>query len=492
MKLYRIRGGVHPKDNKAPTAGKPIEDLPLARRLYIPLQQHIGAPAEPRVAIGQRVLKGELLAHSQGLVSAPVHAPSSGIITAIGDYTAPHPSGLPVSTITLETDGLDEAVPPGEEINPFLLSGTEIAARVGSAGIVGMGGAAFPSAIKLNSSSRIRTLIINGGECEPYLTADDRLMREYAEQIVDGVRIMLHALRSIDAMIAIEDNKPEALAAIRAAAKPYRFVQAISIPSRYPMGSEKHMIQALTGKEVPAGKRPSDLGIVVHNVGTAYAVHRALRFHEPLTSRIVTISGGAVREPKNLRVAIGTPIKALFDYCGGFKLASERLLMGGPMMGQIMPSDMVPVVKGTNGVIALAKSEVTIQAPMSCIRCSRCVEACPCGLLPLEMAARARHNDLDGVLDYGLMDCISCGSCSYVCPSNIPLVQYFNYAKGLYAHAQAEQRKNEQIRELAAKRSERMVRLEREKKEAAMRAKAERDRKKAAAADKATPERADA
>jgi len=488
MKLFRIRGGVHPKDNKAPSANKAIETLPISKRLYIPLQQHIGAPAEPRVEIGQRVLKGELLADSQGAVSAPVHSPSSGIITAIGDYTAPHPSGLPVSTVTLETDGLDESPPLDEEINPFLLSSEEVAARVGAAGIVGMGGATFPSAIKLNPGSHIHTLIINGGECEPYLTADDRLMREHAQEIIDGVRIMLHALHSIKAMIAIENNKPEALAAIREAAKPYRFVQAISIPSRYPMGSEKHMIQALTGKEIPAGQRPADLGVVVHNVGTAYAIHRALRFNEPLTSRIVTVSGGAVAEPKNLRVAIGTPIKELLDYCGVKEGAAERILMGGPMMGQAMPSFDVPVVKGSNGVIALAKSEITLEAPMPCIRCGSCVSACPCGLLPLEMSTRARHNDLDGVLDYGLMDCISCGSCSYVCPSNIPLVQYFNYAKGLYAHAQAEQRKNDQTRELAAKRAERMERLAREKKEKAAKAKAERDRKKAEAAAKAAAE----
>lgn len=491
MKLFQIRGGVHPDDNKASSASQAIEPLPLAKYLYIPLQQHVGAPADPRVEVGQRVLKGELLAYSQGAISAPVHAPSSGVIVDICDHTAPHPSGLPVSTIVLETDGLDQTLPAltQEEVNPFLLSGEEIALRVGAAGIVGMGGATFPSAVKLNPKANIKTLIINGGECEPYLTADDRLMREHAEQIVDGVRIMLHGLRSIDAMIAIEDNKPEALKAIREAAKPHRFVQAISIPSRYPMGSEKHMIQTLTGKEVPAGKRPADLGLVVHNVGTAYAVHRALRFNEPLTSRIVTVSGGAALKPKNLRVAIGTPIQALLDHCGVVSSSCERILMGGPMMGQAMPSTDVPVVKGSNGIIALDKSEITIQEPMPCIRCGSCVSACPCGLMPLEMAARAKQNDLDGTLEFGLMDCISCGSCSYVCPSNIPLVQYFNYAKGLHAHALADAKKADQTRELAAARNQRLERLAREKKEKMARQKAERERKKAEeAAKKATQE----
>ncbi len=490
MKLFRIRGGVHPEDNKAPTAGKPIEDLPLSKYLYIPLQQHIGAPAEPAVEVGQYVLKGQLLAYSQGAVSAPVHAPTSGTIVAIGEHTAPHPSGLPVSTITLESDGLDKTQSDGEEINPFLLSSEEIAARVGAAGIVGMGGATFPSAIKLNPQADIHTLIINGGECEPYLTADDRLMREHAEEIVDGIRIMLHALRSIEAMVAIEDNKPEALAAMRIAAKPYRFVQVVSIPSRYPMGSEKHMIQTLTGKEIPAGQRPADLGVVVHNVGTAYAVHRALRFGEPLTSRIVTVSGGATLAPKNLRVAIGTPISELLAFCGVTPGSYDRILMGGPMMGQAMPSTDVPIVKGSNGVIALDESEVTIQEPMPCIRCGSCVSACPCGLLPLEMAARAKHNDLDGTMEFGLMDCISCGSCSYVCPSNIPLVQYFNYAKGLHAHAMAEQRKNEQTKVLAEARTLRLEKEEQEKKEKMARQKAERERKKAEEAAKKAAEEA--
>ena len=484
MKLFRFRGGVHPEGHKHPTAGCAIERFPLPKRLYIPLQQHIGAPAEPEVVVGQQVLKGQLLACSQGAVSAPVHAPTSGTIVAIGDYTAPHPSGLTVPTITLEPDGEDRWIETHGIDDPFTADPDEIAARVGAAGIVGMGGATFPSAVKLGLRKKhlIDTLIINGGECEPYLTCDDRLMRERTEQVVDGIRIMMHGLQSSRALVAIEDNKPEAIEAMSTASENCAEVTVVKVPSRYPMGSEKQMIQTLTGKEVPPGKLSADIGVIVHNVGTAYAVHEAIRLGRPLVSRIVTAGGGATQAPKNLEVPLGTLIEDLLAFCGGHTETPVRLVMGGPMMGQVMPHAQVPVVKGTNGVIALTAKEVKPGAEMPCIRCGRCVAACPCGLMPLEMAARARKGDVDGATAYGLGDCISCGSCSYVCPSNIPLVQYFNYAKGLIATRREDQRRNDFTRELAEQRTQRLEREAKAKAEAAAKRKAAKEAKEKAEA----------
>lgn len=476
MKLFRIRGGVHPDDNKALTAEQAIEDLPLPPRLHIPLQQHIGLPAEPVVQPGDQVLKGQLLAHSQGAVSAPVHAPSSGLIRKIGDYPAHHPSGLAVRTIVLETDGREQWVEQSEETaDPLQMSPAEIATRVAAAGIVGMGGATFPSAVKLNLHTRyaLHTLVINGAECEPFLTCDDRLMREHSGQIIDGVRIMARALGTARIIIAIENNKPQAQQAMQAAAAVDPAIVVAYLPTRYPMGSEKHLVQTLTGRETPARGLTADIGVVVHNAATALAVHEALRHGRPLLSRVVTVSGDAVRSPKNLRVPLGTPVQALIDHCGGFVREAQQLISGGPMMGQPLPGLRVPIVKGSNGILALGDAPQADDMP--CIRCGSCVQACPCGLLPLEMAGHARSGDLDGALDYGLGDCISCGSCAYVCPSNIPLVQYFKHAKGAVAERSRNAAKQEEIRLLS---EQRQIRLEKQKqaKRAAMAA-----RKKAAA-----------
>ncbi|OMH37953.1 electron transport complex subunit RsxC [Motiliproteus sp. MSK22-1] len=492
MKLFGFRGGVHPEALKHHTEAHPIRKLPMPRRLYIPLQQHIGAPAKAEVEAGDRVDKGQLLARSQGLISAPVHAPTSGTIVAIEERPAPHPTGLPVKTIVIETDGQDRsflnATAAGD---PFNLSPEEIANRVGQAGIVGMGGATFPSAVKLmpNPNSPIHTLIINGSECEPYLTCDDRLMQERPNEVIDGIRLIRHALKANCAILAIEDNKPAAYAAMMHAAEETGGVQVIQIPSRYPMGWEKQLVQIVTGHEIPHGQLPGGVGVCVHNVGTAFAIHRTLRADHPLLSRIVTVSGGAIKRPQNLEVPIGALISDLIEFCGGLTEPPARLVMGGPMMGQVMPHQQVPIVKGSSGILALSHHEIDDGPERPCIRCGRCVMACPVGLMPLEMGAKMRSDDVTGAEALGVQDCISCGCCSYVCPSKIPLVQYFNYAKGELQSRRAAKSKTDQTREWAQARIERLEREALEKAELKAQRAAAKAEKEARSAERKAAEK---
>jgi electron transport complex protein RnfC len=473
MKLFQIHGGIHPDYRKGQTSERPIVAMPLPAALYIPLQQHIGAPAEDLVAVGDLVKKGQIIARSQGAVSAAQHAPTSGRITAITEVPAPHPSGLSQMTIILEPDGKDEwADLPQGYADPFALDAQAINERVAASGIVGMGGAAFPSAIKLNLGAKLKleTLLLNGAECEPYLTCDDRLMREYADEIIDGSRIMALALGAPRIVIAIEQNKPEAIAIMTKAASAYHNVQVAAVPVQYPMGSERHLVQAITGRETPARKLTADIGVVVHNVATARAVHQAVRFGRPLLSRIVTVSGGAIREPNNVEVRIGTKISDLVEFCGGFAVRPERLVNGGPMMGQPLPTLESPVVKGTSGILGLTAEEINDRPTSPCIRCGTCVTICPCGLSPVEMSSFIRKDNLEGASKLGVMDCISCGSCSWVCPSHIPLVHYFNYAKGTLNGLDRERRKNERVKTLVEARTVRVEKVA-EAKKAAMAAK---------------------
>ncbi len=486
FKLFSIRGGVHPQDRKQLSADQAIESLPLPPLLHIPLQQHIGAPAEPLVRRGDQVKKGALLARSQGAISAPVHAPTSGRIMGIGGYPAHHASGLSVRTITLKPDGRDEWIDNLDPVaDPFSLEPDEIARRVAKAGIVGMGGATFPSAVKLNLRRRysLHTLVINGAECEPYLTCDDRLMRERSDAVLDGVRLMAHGLGVDRVLFAIEDNKPAAQLAMRSAAANHPAVTVVGLPTRYPMGSEKHLVQALTGKETPARGLTADIGIVVHNVATALAVHEALREGRPLISRVMTVSGAAIRTPRNLLVPLGTPLSHLIDYCGGFSQEPSRLISGGPMMGQPLPSTRVPVVKGSNGLLALTDEEIQAGREMPCIRCASCVQACPCGLVPLEMAAHIRAGSLDSSVKLGLLDCIACGSCAYVCPSHIPLAHCFNFAKGELAARQRTQHKQGETKRLAEARTLRMEAAKQAKRAAMLKRKQEQATQKAPAAE---------
>ena len=460
MKLYTIRGGIHPEYRKELASEKAIVALPMPSALYIPLQQHIGAPAEVLVKAGDKVRKGQMIARSQGAISAPQHASTSGTIVAITEVAAPHPSGLPQSTIVLEPDHLDEwADLPAAIADPFAADPQLIRERVAASGIVGMGGAAFPSAVKLNlgQQKKLQILLLNGAECEPYLTCDDRLMREYADEIVDGARIMAHALGTPRVVIGIEQNKPQAIEIMTRASASHAHIEVFAAPVQYPMGSERHLVQAITGLETPAKMLTADLGIVVHNVATARAVHHAVRFGRPLVARVVTVSGGAIRVPNNVLAPIGTRVADLIEFCGGFSARPESIVNGGPMMGQPLASLEAPVVKGTSGILALTAEEINDRPTSPCIRCGTCITVCPCGLSPVEMAAFIKKDKLDGATKLGVMDCVSCGSCSWACPSHIPLVHYFNYAKGMIRDQDSENRKNDRVKTLAEVRT---IRLE--------------------------------
>jgi electron transport complex protein RnfC len=476
-KIFSTRHwGVHPDDHKRPAADVPVRSLPVPPHLFVPLSQHVGAAARPRVVVGQKVLKGECLAEAQGNISAPIHAPTSGTILAIDEITAPHPSGLPLLAVSIDPDGDDRWLDCQGLNDPFSETPQAIAKRVAEAGVVGLGGATFPSSVKLalGLRSEIDTLIVNGSECEPYLSCDDRLMRDKASEIVKGVRVMLHSTGAKQALVGIEDNKPEAIAAMRKAVEGYGEVKICPVPARYPMGSDRQLIVELTGREVPSDARAADVGVIVHNVGTANAVYQAIYLGRPLISRLMTLNGGAMKAPGNYEVRIGTMISDVLAYAGGFREEPARLIMGGPMMGSVLPHARVPVVKGTAGILAFSAAEVSEQESRHCIRCGSCIKACPMGLMPLEMAAYVRAEKLDGAEKIGLSDCISCGCCSYVCPSHIPLVQYFTYAKGALSAQTRAQLRQEAAKKLVQARQERLDREAREKQEAAARRKAER------------------
>lgn len=476
--------GVHPADHKRPASDVPTRKLPIPPRLHLMLSQHVGAPSRPIVLVGEKVKKGQLIAAAQGNISAPLHASTSGTISAIGEITAPHASGLTGMAISIDSDGEDAWIETEVIADPFSLSPEDIAKRVAAAGVVGLGGATFPSSVKLNLGrrSKIDTLIMNGSECEPYLSCDDRLMRDRAADIVTGIRLMLISTGAGEARVGIEDNKPEAIAAMREAAARFDNVSIFPVPARYPMGSDRQLIVELTGREVPSDARAADVGVIVHNVGTAYAVQQAVCLGRPLLSRVMTLNGGAAATPGNYEVPLGTLISDLVAFTGGTRGDVAKLVMGGPMMGTILPHMRVPVIKGTSGILLLDAKEAAGGEVEDCIRCGSCVKACPMGLLPLEMSARIRNDEMDAAADLGLADCIACGCCAYVCPSHIPLVQYFYHAKGdLYARERTKLR-TEATKKMALQRQERLEREQREKVEAAAKRKAERAAAAAAAA----------
>ena len=463
--LFKFKGGVHPPDHKAESNTRPVHAAPLPRKLVIPLRQHIGNPAKPVVEVGDRVLKGQPIGSADSYISAAVHASSSGIITAIGPAVVPHASGLPDDCITIETDGLDGWIVHAP-IDYRAMEPADLRMRLRDLGLVGLGGAVFPSAVKLDPGAThpCPTLILNGGECEPWITCDDVLMRRHADEILQGVAVMKHLLGSTEILVGIEDNKPEAIAAMLAAAQKMDFaIEVVAVPTIYPGGGAKQLIETLTGKQVPSGKLSTDIGIQVFNVGTAYALARAVHHGEPLISRLITVAGHVLR-PQNFEVLIGTPMQLLIDLAGD-RDGTTRAVMGGPMMGVPMPSTDVPVVKATNCIL-VQSNELFPPLPkaLPCIRCTRCAEVCPAVLQPQELFRFAKAGDFGRAQEYNLFDCIECGCCSYVCPSRIPLVDFYRYAKSEIWAREKEKR----AADLARERHEfRQFRLEREKKEKA-------------------------
>ncbi|HFC53524.1 MAG TPA: electron transport complex subunit RsxC [Gammaproteobacteria bacterium] len=461
MRLWSFHGGIEVPGHKEISTTRPVEPAPLPKRLILPLSQHLGAPAEPLVAEGEEVLKGQMIASPAGFVSAPLHASSSGKVVAIGEHPVPHPSGLSAPCITIETDGEERWV-EREQRDFRQLEPAEIRETVRQAGIVGLGGAGFPAFIKLNPGRTIKTLILNGAECEPYITSDDMLMRERPEQILRGLLIIRRAVQARRCIIAVEDNKPEAERSLRQALGSMKEdaddIEIVTIPARYPAGGEKQLIRVVTGQEVPSGGLPVQVGVVCHNVSTAVAVYRAVELGEPLISRYVTITGGAVAEPRNLEVLIGTPVEELLQLCGTDPGAVQEVIMGGPMMGISLASLGVPLVKTGNCLLAVGRGEIEHPEVMPCIRCGNCAEACPMSLLPQQMYWHARAKDFDRLREYDLFDCIECGCCAYVCPSNIPLVHYYRFAKSEIRARQEQKRKADIARERHELREQRLAR----------------------------------
>ncbi|WP_417539213.1 electron transport complex subunit RsxC [Marinobacter sp.] len=465
IKLWDFSGGIHPAENKQVSTRRPIQTAGIPGQLVLPLQQHIGEPAEPVVAVGDVVLKGQKIADVSHGMGVPVHAPTSGVIESIGDYPVPHPSGMTDQCIVLKPDGKDEWCERFPISDYRTLERNQVLGVIHSAGVAGMGGAGFPTDIKLKPprDRKVDTLILNGAECEPYITADDMTMRERADKVVAGLKIMAWILRPERCVIGIEDNKPEAIAALREAIQGTQIEIAV-IPTKYPSGGEKQLIQVLTGMEVPSGGIPADIGVMCQNVGTAVAVSDAVFEGSPLISRVVTVSGEAAESPGNFEVLLGTPIAYLLEQAGLQQDRVSRLVLGGPMMGYTLNTTAVPVIKTSNCIIAATASELPAPPPeQACIRCGQCAEVCPMELLPQQLFWHSKAAEFEKAEHLNLFDCIECGACSYVCPSSIPLVQYYRYAKGEIRVQRAEQLKADRARERFEARQQRLEREQQEK-----------------------------
>lgn len=483
--LHEFNGGIHPPQNKTQSTQLPIGVAELPNTLILPIAQHIGAQSNPVVNLGDTVLKGQVIAEAQGFVSANLHAPSSGKITAIEERVIAHPSGMSDICIEITLDGKDqwceiEGIENYLEAQPQTLIN-----KIQASGITGLGGAGFPTHVKASvEPSKIDTLIINAAECEPYITSDDMLMREHANGIIKGIEILEHILKPQQCLIGVEDNKPEAIAALKEALKHVTDntfnISVVTIPTKYPSGGEKQLIEILTGKEVPAGGLPSDIGIVCQNVGTCFAIYKAVSKGEPLISRVTTVTGDACGQPQNLEVLIGTPVSHLLEQTQTNTGKIHRLIMGGPMMGFTLEEPSIPIVKASNCIIASSAQELPDPAmEQACIRCGMCTEACPAQLLPQQLYWFSKSSNLEQATAHNIADCIECGACAYVCPSNIPLVQYYRYAKGEIKQANADKQKSDHAKERF---EARLARLEREaaEKEAKRKARAEAAAKKQA------------
>ena len=512
--LHSFDGGIHPKENKHQSTQTAIAHLPLPPQLVIPVSQHIGAPADVIVEVGDVVLKGQMIAKPKGFVSAAIHAPTSGKVVAIEQRELPHSSGLEGICIIIDSDGkdqwLEEIANGSRAITDFLESDNDVLInQIRDCGITGLGGAGFPTSVKMAvKDKQIDTLIINAAECEPYITADDMLMRERAIEAIRGIQILMKLTSAKKCLIGIEDNKPESISAMEDALHKLHgehHISVVTIPTKYPSGGEKQLIKILTGKEVPNGSIPAAIGIVCQNVGTCEAVYRAIAEGKPLISRITTITGESIDQPQNVEVLIGTPVKHLLAFAGfsqekslfqkfmsSLNKAPEenskpRIIMGGPMMGFTLNSDELPIIKSSNCILAPSQKELPANDIASaCIRCGLCTVACPAELLPQQLYWFSKAGELDKAEQHNIADCIECGACSYVCPSEIPLVQYYRHAKGAIKEERAAQDKSNRSKVRFEARQDRLDReaAEKEAKRKARAATAEKAQaaKKAAAA----------
>ena len=430
-----FKGGIHADDMKEETAGKPIINLPAPEVMIYPMQQHLGAPAQPCVNVGDRVLMGQKIGEAQGYVSANIHSSVSGTVEAIEQRL--HPNGSMVTTIVIANDGKDELHPdikPREDAES--LSAKEIVDIVRDAGVVGMGGATFPTHVKLSPppDKNIEYVIINGAECEPYLTSDHRAMLETAGEIIAGLKLLMKIFNLKTGYIAIEENKPDAIEHMMewAARETEVVIKVVKLKTKYPQGSEKHLIKAVTGREVPPGKLPMDVGVIVDNVDTAAAIARAVYMGEPVLKRIVTVGGDCIQNPSNFRVRVGTSVEYVLEKSGTFKKTPAKIIMGGPMMGFCLTETNVPIIKGSAGILAFGAAVSKAHAPGSCLRCGRCVTGCPMNLLPNVLKSASMAGDMEKLEKLNIMDCLACGSCTYVCPTEQNPLQYIKTGKAKY------------------------------------------------------------
>ncbi|MGL4688056.1 MAG: electron transport complex subunit RsxC, partial [Fusobacteriaceae bacterium] len=425
---FGFKGGVHPADNKSQTENMQTEKISIPKMLYIPLIQHIGTPLDPIVTVGEKVLKGQKIGDSKAFLTSPIHSSTSGIVKKIDNYDFPLMGKT--RTIFIETDGEETWC----ELHPIknweTATREELLEKIRESGIVGIGGASFPTHIKLNppADAKIDTLLLNAAECEPYLNSDNRLLIENTEKVISGIKILKKILSVENVVIGIEDNKKEAIGKLEIALKGTG-IELVVLKTLYPQGGEKQLIKAALGREVPSGKLPLNVGVVVQNTGTAAAVFSAIVEGKPLIEKVVTVSGLAVENPKNLIALIGTPISHLLDICGSKNEEIDRLIMGGPMMGMAQYTSDVPVIKGSSGVLALTKKETNTCKARPCIGCGKCVDACPMGLMPIMYARLGEFNIWEEFKIYNIMDCIECGSCAYICPSNRPLTESIKLGK---------------------------------------------------------------
>lgn len=434
-------GGIHPDDAKL-SAGSPIRQLPIPKEVKIPIAQHIGAPAQPVVSVGDVVKVGQLLAQATGFVSANVHSPVSGKVKKIEDFTDANGYAKRGIVIAVEGDEWVDTIDRSPEVKRKVsMAPADIIKRIQEMGIVGMGGATFPAHVKLSlpPGKKCDALIINGVECEPYLTSDHRLMLEHGEEVLVGVKILMSALGVAKAYIGIENNKPDAIAHLTELAKGFEGIVVQPLKLRYPQGGEKQLIDALIGRQVPSGRLPIDVGAVVQNVGTAFAIYEAVQKNKPLIERVVCVTGKTLSQPGNFLVRIGTPVESLIEAAGGMPDDCGKVIGGGPMMGRAYTRLDVPVVKGTSGITLLSVADARRKPVLSCIRCAKCVGVCPMGLEPYLLLSLGKAGRLDDLRGERVMDCIECGSCVFTCPSNRPLLDYIRLGKsGVGAKLRAE------------------------------------------------------